>query len=1314
MASGFRQVRKVSIHVGNEHALDSFCSNLVNTTKYRWFSFLPLNVFEQMEKEANLYFVVVCLLMLAGEHGVFVGTIRAWSTLTMLTLMMIVSGTVALLDDLERGRQDLRMNTSPTLVRAGRKYEQTTWAKVRVGDILKVCNDEEIPADLVCLSSSNGKCYVSTANLDGETNLKPKVPSLDSKYKCSEHFESVTGFVEAEAPSKSIYTFNGSITQNGTSTPIGPDNLLLRGCKLKNTEWCMGLVIYTGSDTRIQMNNVGVPLKFPNLEVIINRSMWVAVILQAALALITNALFLFHKDMFRNLTYLYPAGYTSTLWLPDPLAYLLTFFVLYSNLVPVSLYATMDICDKAYATFINNDPEMNNFRNSQSLGPQTRSVALCHELGQVSFILSDKTGTLTQNSMTLRYVCIGGMSYERASAIPQFLTKGTLEYQFFECLALCHTCIQGTDGNYAGESPDEEAFVDFARSKGWEFVEIQDLQNGSASVKVKVGGTVLEYILWAVNKFDSARKRMSVLVQDPEGLHVLLVKGADTAMLGDVNACERKAHEENILLYSRKGLRSLVIGRKVLDLYTFKPWYEKYLRAQRAVVDRAELVHQAAVEVETIDREKMTIVGLTFIEDELQEGVGETIQSFREAHIKFWVLTGDNLETAKAIGFSTRVLDRSMHIIEINSLRDFKAKTAAIDWSSEVAILVTGSAITEMDEASIITTEFIRVAELCTVLIACRVTPLQKADLVKLVRYNVEVANVTGTPVTLAVGDGANDVPMIRAAQVGVGIYGKEGRQAAVAADFSIAQFKHLKRLLLLHGRWNYRRSANVVLFTFWRNAVQVMLIAMYTIVSGFSGTSFFEDTTRMTFNCFCTIPVWGIGIFDRDVSEKQALENASLYDVGRKGEDLNSKAMIGMLLHAGVMSCMITCVFFAAQDGLCLNLIGDYWSVCCVFFSVLVVNVNVRAAFLTNCWNIYGLLLQLLSFGLYGCFLITYNSMAITMKHAWMYHVPQQVFAQPMFWSCIVASLLLQLGTDYCILWLLNGARSEQPDLSSSIDKYASLTALKQQRLRSIQLAYHPSKSYLFALCAGSFLFTLGKTFESKSQKILDSIVGVEYSSESNAWNSDRSLLKHACPLGKSCEYDIVVKQDMFPPILITYRIDPFWQNFNDYIKNPALGASSIFNDTFEVRNHRIVKTDIAWESDASILTKYDISDASQSLLSWIRPGAVSSLWKRYGWLQETLYKGDLVTIVVHSNYNAAALGASKAVVLTTTQVVFGPSFANLLMFTGAALMIFGMFGFLMEFLPFGYALCMPHTADHEEVNDDHTKSFIELQSLS
>lgn len=136
-----------------------------------------------------------------------------------------------------------------------------------------------------------------------------------------------------------------------------------------------------------------------------------------------------------------------------------------------------------------------------------------------------------------------------------------------------------------------------------------------------------------------------------------------------------------------------------------------------------------------------------------------------------------------------------------------------------IALVIDGKTLVYiLDKRANLQESFLKLSSKCSSVLCCRATPLQKSYIVKIVKEELKMH-------TLAIGDGANDVSMIQTADVGIGISGQEGMQAVMASDFAISRFKYLERLLLVHGHWNYDRLARMVLYFFYKNAVNSFII---------------------------------------------------------------------------------------------------------------------------------------------------------------------------------------------------------------------------------------------------------------------------------------------------------------------------------------------------------------------------------------------------------------------------------------------------------------------------------------------------------
>lgn len=340
--------------------------------------------------------------------------------------------------------------------------------------------------------------------------------------------------------------------------------------------------------------------------------------------------------------------------------------------------------------------------------------------------------------------------------------------------------------------------------------------------------------------------------------------------------------------FATEGLRTLLYGYRYLTEDEYATWKAIYAAAATSIVDRQDKLERAGEMIET----KLELLGATAIEDKLQKGVPDAIDRFRRAGIKMWMLTGDKRETAINIGHSCRLIkDYSTVIVLDHELGDLYARMAnaySTMENSETAhsvLVIDGQTLTIIDADAASRALFTDIAIRADSVICCRASPSQKASLVKTIRTKVKGS------VTLAIGDGANDIAMIQEAHLGIGIAGKEGLQAARTSDYSIAQFRFLLKLLLVHGRWNYVRICKYTLGTFWKEMIFYVVQALYQRWNGYTGTSLYEPWSLSMFNTlFTSLPVIFMGVFEKDLSPATLLAVPELYNIGQQNRGFNFK----------------------------------------------------------------------------------------------------------------------------------------------------------------------------------------------------------------------------------------------------------------------------------------------------------------------------------------------------------------------------------------------------------------------------------------
>jgi len=399
-------------------------SNVVKTSRYTPLTFVPLNLFEQFyHAPINLFFLLMVFLQLdkkISSHGIPTVLLPLF---TVLLIGAIKDG----LEDYRRHQSDKQENNMETcVVTQNNEVKKILWADVKLGDTLLLHHGDLIPADLVIMDTSDehALAYVQTANLDGETNLKVRVtPSkLTTVFprKPSDGGEAVairwylmSGTMKTEQPNGSLYTFQGimDITHEnrGITNALEEANTLLRGCKLSNTDWLVGKVVFTGTETKIQMNSTAkVAKKTSKMHKMVTKILILVLsvfILLVCLSAATNVMYA-SSDGAAKARYLYLSGPNSD-ERSDFVQFLYkagSFLLIYMNLIPISLMVTMAIVKFLQALFINYDQQMI-WKDNPAM---PRTSDLMEELGQVEYVFSDKTGTLTQNLMEFRKCSIGG------------------------------------------------------------------------------------------------------------------------------------------------------------------------------------------------------------------------------------------------------------------------------------------------------------------------------------------------------------------------------------------------------------------------------------------------------------------------------------------------------------------------------------------------------------------------------------------------------------------------------------------------------------------------------------------------------------------------------------------------------------------------------------------------------------------------------------------------------------------------------------------------------------------------------------------
>ena len=937
-----------------------FLTNSIKTCKYNWLTFIPKNMWEQFQKAANVYFLVIAILQSVPTISVTDGIPNI---LLPLSFVLIVSAIKDLMEDIKRSKSDEEENMRKVWKRIQGEWIQVKWLDLKVADIVKVTKDEYFPSDILLLASSDpkGMAYIETKNLDGETNLKHKVSYKDShgEFKNEKNLDAFEGNIKCEEANEIIYQFNGVLTYKQNAISLTNEQFLLRGSSLKNTDWIYGLVIYTGHQTKIMLNSASSRKKTSKLEKQMNSQIFYIFLMQLLLCAACSLYYSYWYFQNRYVTDIYLELVTSGESSNPVYQFIVHFFtwmLIFTNFVPISLLVTLEMVRYMQAAFISKDLRIYYEENDIPAGVQSSN--LNEELGQINYIFSDKTGTLTRNVMEFKKMSIKGKKYGKSGHVQadkklphvdfiddSFDPESFENYEFLMHLAICHTILTETkDGviEYKASSPDELALVNAARFFGFKFIGRDSDQN----MILNIGNDQIFIGILNVLEFNSDRKRMSVVFRLPNGNYRLLCKGADTILLPRlVQSPLIEVTFKHLEKFATEGLRTLILAQKDLTPEEYKAWNTKYVDAMRDVLQRETKMREVGEMIEN----EMTLIGATAIEDRLQDKVPETIKQLREAGIKVWVLTGDKIETAVNIGYSCNLLSNSMTRITIEAISTNEVKqemetglaACRAEPTLDHALIISGEALIRASRKELAPL-LVKLSDACRVVLCCRVSPQQKADIVKLVRLSKHSSR------TLAIGDGANDVNMITAAHIGIGIAGLEGSQAVRASDYSIGQFSYLQRLLFVHGRECYRKNATLICFNFYKNVLLVIPLLYYGMFSAFSGQLLYNLWTYQLFNImFCAMPIVVYAVFDVDIPHSELASNPTFYRLGLHGKLFSTSIFWFWVLEAfvqGLVIVLITVFTICMTSGdQTYGQMDNMWVASKLIFGLVVFLVNIK-----------------------------------------------------------------------------------------------------------------------------------------------------------------------------------------------------------------------------------------------------------------------------------------------------------------------------------------------------------------------------------
>ena len=954
-------------------------SNKVENNKYNMLLFLPTVIYNQFKQFGNFFYLVMAISQFIPD--IKVGFLFAY--VSPLCVVVIVSLLKELIDDVNRRIQDLKTNsTKVTTIQFIKnkknknslkelKKIKKSYSNLKIGDIIELNKDEKVPADIIVLKTFNesedSNTFIRTDQLDGETDWKlRKAPGITQKLNEAQILE-LNGFINYEPPSKFIYNFEGFISIKNSE-----GNIIKEALGLENTMWestilatqkIIGIVIYTGKETRARMNSSMPKIKLG--------------IVDHELNMVTFYLFCIMLCAAMFLTLL--KGYYSRMFFT-----FFKFIVLFCAIIPIALRVNLVISKTFFSVRINKDKSI----------PETiaRNSTIPEELGRLSYIFSDKTGTLTKNEMIFKNIAMetdqfGQESFNDLKDILEDECKtndaplldiynklkendeinnndiinednnntsinnnknliddsplstdnlisnenikekkphshrkkhkklrrsrNKIIKDTITSMLLCNnvTPIISNENpdiiTYQASSPDEVALVKFAEKLNMRLIYRTDKE-----IKIKnISGTIEEYNILANFPFSSDTKRMGIILQNKKYGHIIFyLKGAENVMMNFVKKEYVGYIKENTENLATKGLRTLVLTQKLIPQKEFKIWFDEYSEALTSMDNRKQKLRDVISKLEN----NMEFLCVTGVEDLLQNEVATTIDNLRNAGIKLWMLTGDKVETATCISISTGLKAKNHKIFTLtyDQIKDEenpeneinKLKEKLEEYNNKIMI-DPHLFILDGDTLDLALKqcqkEFYESAMQAPSVVCCRCSPTQKRLIVKNIKKYTNCR-------TAAVGDGGNDVAMIQEADVGIGIVGKEGLQASLASDYSIKEFKNLSILILWWGRIAYKNTSTMANFIVHRGLIIAFCQFFFSLMFYFNPVPLYNGFLTFGFSTiFTNLPIISI-LLDQDVDKKNVLNFPNLYKILLKGREINLKNFLWWLFKAIIQANII------------------------------------------------------------------------------------------------------------------------------------------------------------------------------------------------------------------------------------------------------------------------------------------------------------------------------------------------------------------------------------------------------------------------
>ena len=978
-------------------------SNKIENQKYNLITFIPVVLFNQFKQFGNFFYLIMSVSQFFDE--LVVGFLFTY--ISPLVIVVSISMLKELYDDVNRRIQDKKTNSTQITVLKENTFTNGVEKILKkasdllVGDIIELKKDTRVPADIIVLKtfneSNDNQAFIRTDQLDGETDWKLRKAPESTQKMTEVEIVKCDGKLLCEPPSKLIYNFEGALNiGNGIKEPLNLENTIWASTVIAS-QGVIGIVIYTGKESRARMNSSTPKLKIGILDDELNKTNVYLFVIMLVLSLVLTILKGFYFS-------------ASTFFI------FIKFIILFCAIIPIALRVNLDVSKTWFSYVINKDDSI----------PETiaRNSTIPEELGRISYVFSDKTGTLTKNEMIFKRI---SMTNEHFGEGDFNELKQVLEDECSKCdaplldvynllkdennqieenenianndintgkdqkksknkfrrkrnnlirdtitaMLLCNNVTPVVDDidkekiTYQASSPDEIALVKFAETLNMKLIYRTD-----KLMRIKdAAGNTEEFEVLANFPFSSETKRMGIVLKSVKYGHIIFyLKGAENVMKNYAKEEYIGYINENAENLATKGLRTLVLTHKLLSEEEFNKWNAEYKEASTSMENRKERMAQVISKLEN----NMDFLCVTGVEDLLQDDVATTIDNLRNAGMKIWMLTGDKVETATCISISAGIKGKYQKTFTVKyddiaceqksgTILKLKEKFKEYNNKNSVEshIFIIDGELLDLALKNC-EKEFFETTIQSPSVVCCRCSPTQKRIVVKTIKNYIKNAR------TAAVGDGGNDVAMIQEADVGIGIVGKEGLQASLAADYSIKEFKSLNILLLWWGRLAYKNTSTLANFVIHKGLIISINQFIFSMMFYYNAVALYIGMLSLGYSTiFTCTPAISI-LLDQDIDKDNVLKFPTLYKVLLKGRELNLKNFLWWLFKSIIQSGILmfgAMIFF--KDHLFLKIVTVSFTAL-IYLEILNVYMEIRKCHkfmifaLVATWSIYTLALWL------------------------------------------------------------------------------------------------------------------------------------------------------------------------------------------------------------------------------------------------------------------------------------------------------------------------------------------------------------------